>query len=109
MKTRSLIHVNSKPVNPFIADIFKHLLNVLKYVHNFYLYVNNWACYCPKEKSQEKVEGGNVREKNIIDGEKQLIRDKIIPLDLATGNNWKSEDLIKADKDVKHWNTVDDN
>ena len=48
------------------------------------------------------MEGGNVRERNITDGEKQLIRDKIIPLDLATGNNWKSEDLIKADKDVKH-------
>ena len=40
METRSLIHVNSKLVNLFIADIFKHLLNVLKYVHNFYVYVN---------------------------------------------------------------------
>ena len=51
---------------------------------------------------REKVESGNVRERNITEGEKQLIRDKRIPLDLATGNNWKSEDLIKVDKNIEH-------
>lgn len=48
------------------------------------------------------MESGNVRERNITEGEKQLIRDKRIPLDLATGNNWKSEDLIKVDKNIEH-------
>ena len=55
------------------------------------------------------MESGKVRERNITEGEKQLVRDKRIPLDLATGNNWKSEDLIKVDKDVEHWNTIGDN
>ena len=77
--------------------------------HNFYVYVNKWTRYCPKEKRQEKVESGNVRERNITEGEKQLIRDKRILLDLATGNNWKSEDLIKVDKNVERWTTIDDN
>lgn len=47
------------------------------------------------------MEGGNVRERKKADDERQLIRDKRIQLDLATGNTWKREDLLKADKDVK--------
>lgn len=34
------------------------------------------------------------------------MRGKRIPLDLTTRNNWNSEDLIKADKDIKQWNSV---
>lgn len=62
--------------------------------------------YCPKGKSQEKVEDGNVRERR-TDDKRQLMRDNRIPLDLATRNNWKHEDPIKTDKDVKHRNTID--
>ena len=70
-------------------------------VNSYQPRVHILSAHCPKEKRQEKVESGNVRERNITEGEKQLIRDKRILLDLATGNNWKSEDLIKVDKNVE--------
>lgn len=52
------------------------------------------------------MEDRNVRERKITDGERQLIKDKRIPLNLTTRNNWNSKDLINADKDAKHCNVM---
>lgn len=95
MEKRPLIHMNSCQ---FIRQTHARVLHI-KYRHDFYVRVR--ANCCPKGKSQENVKEGRVRERKITDGRRQLMRDQRIPLGLATGSSWKSEELIKADPDVE--------
>lgn len=95
MEKRSLIHMNSRQ---FTRQTQARVLHI-KYRHDFYVRVR--ANCCPKGKSQENVKEGHVREWKITDGRRQLMRDQRIPLGLATGSSWKSEELIKADPDVE--------